>query len=251
MTSFLRWIRDALPEWMRDVLSAVNQRTLARGTIRRKYGEWFDVDWRGHFRTMSEEEWKKAYDSAWRNRANDCVEETDVELILRELEEGGSVLDVGSGSGSLAIRLARQGFAVTGLDVSVEALRRARARSEQEDVRVEWREGFAEHLPFPDGSFDYVLCCHTLEHVKDLERAAAELKRVARKKVIVLVPKQKFKRYMENYHTQFFWTKSDLENTFRLESSRCEEIDCRDHQNEFQGRAFFYVGDVERQRKSD
>jgi ubiquinone/menaquinone biosynthesis C-methylase UbiE len=140
------------------------------------------------------------------------------------------------------MRLAKEGYDVTGVDVSSEALKRARKRAEDEHLEVRWSEGFAESLPFPDKSFDYVTCCHTLEHVKDLAKAASELKRVARKKVIVLTPKQKFRMYAENYHTQFFESADQLTKTFGLARSECREIDCIDHQNEFQGKAFLFVG---------
>jgi ubiquinone/menaquinone biosynthesis C-methylase UbiE len=240
-TVYIRF-KSFLPDPLREVLSAINQRLFARRTLAKKYGSWFDVDWRKKFRTLSDEDWKRAYDEAWKNRNNDCVEETDAEMILKALGEKGSVAEVGAGIGSLAIRLAKEGFQVTGVDVSAEALKRARAQAGREEVAIEWREGFAESLPFPDKSFDYVTCCHTLEHVKDLEKATSELKRVARKKVVVLTPKQKFRLYAENYHTQFFETPGQLSGAFGLSRFECREIDCIDHKNEFQGTAFFYVG---------
>lgn len=236
-----------LPETVREALSAVNQRLFARRTLRRKYGSWFDVDWRKKFRTLTDEEWKRAYDEAWKHRSNDCVEETDAQMILDALGNKGSVLEVGAGIGTLAIRMAKEGFDVTGVDVSAEALDRARERAKQEGVTIAWREGFAESLPFPDKSFDYVTCCHTLEHVKDLEKATSELKRVARRKIIVLTPKQKFRLYAENYHTQFFERADQLSKAFGLAGSECREIDCLDHKNEFQGKAFLYVGNVQKE----
>jgi len=239
------WLKTLLPEPLRESLSRVNQRWFARTTLRRKYGSWFDVDWRKKFRSLSDEEWKKAYDDAWKHRSNDCVEETDAELILKALGSKGSVLEVGAGIGTLAIRLAREGFTVTGLDVSEEALRHAAERSAQEGVSIDWRQGFAEKLPFPDNAFDYITCCHTLEHVKDLTQAASELKRVARKKVVVLTPKQKYRLYAENYHTQFFERPEQLVDAFGLANHECIEIDCFDHKNEFQGKAFLYVGEIE------
>ena len=242
-TLYIR-IKSRLPRSVREALSAVNQRLFARQTLRRKYGSWFDVDWRKKFRTLSDEEWKRAYDEAWKHRSNDCVEETDAEMILKALGNKGSVLEVGAGIGTLAIRLAKVGFDVTGVDVSAEALDCARERAKQEGVAISWREAFAESLPFPDKSFDYVTCCHTLEHVKDLEKATAELKRVARRKIIVLTPKQKFRLYAENYHTQFFEQADQLSRAFGLAKSECREIDCLDHKNEFQGRAFLYIGEV-------
>jgi SAM-dependent methyltransferase len=240
-TAYIRF-KSYLPEPLRDALSAVNQRLFARRTLQRRYGSWFDVDWRKKFRALTNEEWKRAYDEAWKHRGNDCVEETDAQLIIAALGERGSVLEVGAGAGTLAMRLAKEGFQVTGLDVSAEALGQASARARKEGMVIEWKEGFAEELPFPDKSFDYVTCCHTLEHVKDLEKATAELKRVARKKVIILTPKQKFRLYAENYHTQFFERAEQLSSAFGLQRFDCTEIDCLGHQNEFQGKAFLYVG---------
>jgi ubiquinone/menaquinone biosynthesis C-methylase UbiE len=243
-TAYIR-IKSFLPDPLRDALSAINQRLFARRTLLRKYGTWFDVEWRNRYQSLTDHEWKQAYNEAWKHRNNDCVEETDAELILGALGPKGSVLEVGAGIGTLAIRLAKQGFDVTGVDVSSEALRRAQDRAQQENVIVQWREGFAEALPFADKSFDYVTCCHTLEHVRDLSRATAELKRVARRKVVVLTPKQKYRLYAENYHTQFFEHPDQLTNAFGLTSYECTEIDCIDHENEFQGKAFLYVGHLE------
>jgi ubiquinone/menaquinone biosynthesis C-methylase UbiE len=242
-TVYLR-LKSLLPHSIRDALSAVNQRFFARATILRKYGDWYEVDWRKKFRSLSDEEWSRAYDEAWRHRRNDCVEESDAEMIIAALGERGSVLEVGAGMGNLAVRLAKQGFRVTGLDVSAEALNLAREHARRQGVSIEWKQGFAESLPFLDKSFDYVTCCHTLEHVKDLAKATSELKRVARAKVVVLTPKQKFRLYAENYHTQFFEGPQQLSEAFELSKFRCTEIDCIARDNQFQGKAFLYVGEL-------
>jgi SAM-dependent methyltransferase len=240
-TAYLRFKR-ALPDWARDGLSAVNQRFFARRTLQRQYGSWFDVDWRKKFRSLSEAEWQRAYDEVWKHHRNDCLEETDAAMIISALGEAGTVLEAGCGMGTLAIKLAQAGFHVTGLDVSRQALQLANERAAAAGLQITWQEGFAENVPFSDKTFDYVTCCHTLEHVKDLNQAAAELKRVARKKIVVLVPKQKFRLYADNYHTQFFERPEQLAAAFGLARYQCTEIDCRDHKNEFQGKAFLYVG---------
>ncbi len=203
------------------------------------------MDWRKKFRSLSDEEWAQAYDQAWKHHGNRCVEETDEEMILAALGAPGSVLEVGCGAGTLAVRLAKEGFQVTGLDVSFEALKQAEEQAQREGVGVAWKQGFVEHLPLADKSFDYVTCCHTLEHVKDLKQSISELRRVARKKIVVLTPQQKFRMYAENYHTQFFETQEQLIGAFGLKQYTCREIDCIDHRNEFQGKAFLYVGLLE------
>lgn len=242
-TVYLKFKR-LLPDWARDSLSVINQRLFARRTLQRKNGSWFDVDWRKRFRSFSDVEWQQAYDAVWKHHRNDCVEETDAAMILAALGVSGSVLEVGCGMGTLALKLAQAGLQVTGLDVSEVALQYARQRAQEAGLQINWQEGFAENIPFADKTFDYVTCCHTLEHVKDLPRAAGELKRVARRKIVVLVPKQKFRVYMDNYHTQFFETPDQLVSAFGLARYQCEEIDCFGRNNEFQGQAFLYVGEL-------
>ena len=242
-TAYLKFKR-ALPDWARDGLGAVNQRFFARRTLQRKNGGWFEVDWRKKFHSFSEAEWQRAYNAVWKHHRNDCVEETDAAMIIAALGESGAVLEVGCGMGTLALKLAQAGFQVAGLDVSDVALQYAKQRARAAGLPIVWREGFAENIPFPDKTFDYVTCCHTLEHVKDLPRAAAELKRVARRKIVVLVPKQKFRVYMDNYHTQFFERQEQLVEAFGLPRYQCAEIDCGDHKNEFHGHAFLYVGEL-------
>jgi ubiquinone/menaquinone biosynthesis C-methylase UbiE len=178
----------------------------------------------------------------WKHHRNDCLEETDAAMIIAALGEAGTVLEAGCGMGTLAIKLAQAGFRVTGLDVSRQALQLTQERAAAAGLQIAWQQGFVENMPFSDKTFDYVTCCHTLEHVKDLEKAAAELKRVAKKKIVVLVPKQKFRLYADNYHTQFFERPEQLAAAFGLARYQCTEIDCLDHKNEFQGRAFLYVG---------
>jgi SAM-dependent methyltransferase len=71
---------------------------------------------------------------------------------------GQTVLDVGTGTGVVAITAARAGARVTALDLTPELLAQARenaAIARREDIV--WTEGDAENLPYPDASFDVVL----------------------------------------------------------------------------------------------
>ena len=70
---------------------------------------------------------------------------------------GQRVLDVGCGTGVVAITAARKGARVTGLDLTPELLERARENARIAQVDVEWHEGDAEQLPFGDGAFDVVV----------------------------------------------------------------------------------------------
>lgn len=86
-------------------------------------------------------------------------------------------LDVGCGEGQFAAALARAGFAVVGIDVAEEPLRRARAAEpELELLLVDPREPW----PFEDASFDVAWAGETIEHVLDTRAWLSELRRVLR-----------------------------------------------------------------------
>jgi ubiquinone/menaquinone biosynthesis C-methylase UbiE len=97
-----------------------------------------------------------------------------------ELPQGGSVLDVGCGTGTFAIAFAarRPDAKVTGIDGDPEILARARAKSGAD--AVEWREGLAGELPLADDSVDVVTMSLVLHHLAPAQKreALAEIRRV-------------------------------------------------------------------------
>jgi SAM-dependent methyltransferase len=97
-----------------------------------------------------------------------------------DLLAGDRVLDVATGTGNAALAAARCDCAVTGIDYVPGLLERGRARAAAEGLEVAFAEGDAEHLAFPDASFDAVLSCLGVMFTPDQERAAAELVRVCR-----------------------------------------------------------------------
>jgi len=70
---------------------------------------------------------------------------------------GERVLDVGCGTGVVAVTAARRGAQAFGLDLTPRLLERAKENARVARVEVDFREGDAEKLPFEDGSFDVVL----------------------------------------------------------------------------------------------
>lgn len=74
-----------------------------------------------------------------------------------QVQGGQRVLDVGCGTGVVAITAARAGAKVSGLDLTPVLIERARKNASIAKVDVDFREGDAEALPYPDGAFDVVL----------------------------------------------------------------------------------------------
>jgi demethylmenaquinone methyltransferase / 2-methoxy-6-polyprenyl-1,4-benzoquinol methylase len=98
-------------------------------------------------------------------------------LVSRVPADGGTVLDVATGTGLVAERLVRAGHRVTGVDQSAEMLTSARARF---DGRVELVEASAESLPFDDAAFDHLTFTYLLRYVDDPAAVLRELARVVR-----------------------------------------------------------------------
>ena len=104
-------------------------------------------------------------------------------IDLARLADGNVVLDVGCGTGTLAIAAAGHVAptgSVCGIDASPPMIARARRKATRADVHVDFRVGVAEKLPFPDGRFDVVLSTLMLHHLprKTRQQCAREIKRV-------------------------------------------------------------------------
>ena len=92
-----------------------------------------------------------------------------------------TVLDVGCGTGNVAIAAARRGASATGLDITPALLDQARENAAIAGVEeTAWREGTATDLPFDDGAFDITLSCVGHMFADPPDAAAQELLRVTR-----------------------------------------------------------------------
>jgi len=110
-------------------------------------------------------------------------------FLLSKIEpaQPSTLLDSGCGEGYLADELKRSfpGCRITGIDASEGAIDYARLHF---GSSAELHVGDLFALPFPDRSFDVVVCSEVLEHLDDPARAFAELRRVARRRVVLTVP---------------------------------------------------------------
>jgi 2-polyprenyl-3-methyl-5-hydroxy-6-metoxy-1,4-benzoquinol methylase len=100
-----------------------------------------------------------------------------VTALARELGEPARVLDVGCGEGYFTAQLAQAGAIALGVDVSHEALRRARSHHPQ--LQLQAIEAGAT-WPLGDASFDLVWAGEVIEHVADTARWLSEVRRVLR-----------------------------------------------------------------------
>ena len=97
------------------------------------------------------------------------------------IEAGQSVLDIGTGTGVVAITAARAGARVKALDLTPDLLEQARDNARISQQEVEWIEGDAERLPYADASFDVVLSQFGHMFAPRPEVVVSEMRRVLKK----------------------------------------------------------------------
>lgn len=96
----------------------------------------------------------------------------ELEAVVAHLRPSSRILEVGAGTGQQAMELERRGFEISAIDLATSDYSGHRV------FPVIDYEGST--IPFEDGSFDAIFTSHVLEHVPDLPRLQAELKRVLR-----------------------------------------------------------------------
>lgn len=130
-------------------------------------------------------EFKGRQREMWSSFAPTATLTTPVAAHLVEfaaVTSGEKVLDVGCGTGVVAITAARRGASVSGLDLTPELLEHARANEKIAGCgAIEWTEGDAEQLPYPDESFDVVLSQFGHMFAPRPEMALSEMRRVLKR----------------------------------------------------------------------
>lgn len=180
----------------------------------------FYINFKKEILKMSEKEYITAYeqfDSLIKARETD-LSRGSVKLILSNIS-GKTVLDAGCGKGYLVVKLSKD-FTVTAMDL-VESKFLA-----ENYPKINWVKGNIERMPFENEAFDTVICTHTLEHVVNIFEAISELRRVTKRRLIVVVPKQRPYFYTFDMHFHFFPYTYSLQMLMGIrKNSYCVEID--------------------------
>jgi ubiquinone/menaquinone biosynthesis C-methylase UbiE len=156
------------------------------------------LDFKQRAHAMTDKEFGGVYEAI---AGIDLQGETDVnkrcqEHILKNLE-GDSVLEVGCGRGYLAAKLGKL-KPTTACDIFIPE------KLAKKYPKVKFESANIERLPYKENSFDTVVTTHTLEHVQDLARAISELRRVTKKRLIIVVPRQRPYTYNFSLHLNYF-----------------------------------------------
>jgi len=130
-------------------------------------------------------------------------------------KEDERILDIACGNGTLALKIAERRCEVHGIDISKDSIDTARRLAEREKIACQFKVGNAENLPYPNMSFDKIVCSSSLEHFKNDISALKEMSRIIKPngRLIITVDsftypitnelKEKHKKssYVINYYT--------------------------------------------------
>ncbi|HXX18486.1 MAG TPA: class I SAM-dependent methyltransferase [Candidatus Acidoferrum sp.] len=137
----------------------------------------------------------EAYSSAAAQAHLEAIDDTFVEHALRLLggRERGRAIDIGTGPGQIVIKLARRLtlWKFVGVDRSPGMIAQANANLAAAGGplagRVEFQVADGNSLPFPNGSFDFVMCNSVLHHLAEPEKLFSEMARLARPGAAILL----------------------------------------------------------------
>jgi SAM-dependent methyltransferase len=134
---------------------------------------------------MAFEELKQRQSVVWGSAPFERVAEDIADVhdrLVAELapQAAETWLDVGTGTGGVAVRAARAGADVTGLDLAPVLIETAKRLASAEGLDIDYEVGDAEQLPYADGSFDIVSSSFGAMFAPDQGAVAKELARVTR-----------------------------------------------------------------------
>lgn len=139
--------------------------------------------------TIQADQFAERYDVRMASPYSDCFTysrhrlEGFITRYLPEKGNGARLLDVGCGTGHHVRALRNRGYDAAGVDASEGML--AHARTNNPGATIEQAD--VDRLPFPDASFDYVLCIEVLRYLAHTESAVREMARVLKPGGIALV----------------------------------------------------------------
>ena len=214
ISNSINWLLDnLLPPVIRD--SKFLMTPLMRVVLGPKYRYYLNFKQRLPF--MSDAEIESYYTilaDTFIERKSD-LNNKSIDFILKHLE-GDSVIDVGCGRGYLISEIAKLGIPAVGFDVAVAPGFRD---------GITYQNGSILNLPYADKSFDTVICAHVLEHIRNIDAALNEIKRITKKRLIIVLPKQREYKYTFDLHIHFFPYLFDFQNLIQSPDARYYEFD--------------------------
>ncbi len=177
------------------------------------------MDFKSKVYSFTENEYDEFYnnlDTISRNRVTD-LNDACIDFIIDNIDKtSANIIDIGCGKGHLlsVIKKKHQNINQSGFDI----------KNPEGNEPFTYIKGNIESLPFKDKQFDIVTCCHTVEHLINLDQCMAELKRITKKQLFIITPKQRFYYYTLDEHVNFFPYKEKLTSVIKINNNLCKNL---------------------------
>lgn len=142
-----------------------------------------------------------------------------------DLKKNDRILDVACGTGELSLHIARKGCETCGIDISKDAIKRAKRLAKREKTSLDFIVADAEELPFKDESFDKIVCSSSLEHFNMDLKALKEMNRVLKPNGTIILTTDSFtypiskelkEEHRKKAHVVNYYTRESLEEKFEI-----------------------------------
>jgi ubiquinone/menaquinone biosynthesis C-methylase UbiE len=216
ITVVFNWILDnVVPPFLRDSKFFTN---ITFGIVYGKHKNMV-MEFKEKAYFISDEEYSEYYrkyaETQIVTKRETDLNQKSVKKIISSIV-GDSIVDIGCGKGYLARRIVKE------LNKKIVAVDLHISDSNKSSSNPIFIESVIEKLPFESNSFDTVICTHTLEHIKEIKIAIAELRRITKKRLIIVVPRQREYKWTFDYHIHFFPYLYSFKNVMENDKAFCE-----------------------------
>lgn len=141
------------------------------------------------------------YDDIWKNDNVDVYFKADIPQKMLDLfkqENVQTILDLGSGDGTIAVELAKQGKTVYALEISHDGIEKTKAQAQEAQVSIHILEqDMYQALPFEDKALDAVIAFQSLNHntLSEIEKLFVEITRILKHGGLFIVKAANFNSF--------------------------------------------------------
>ena len=161
---------------------------------------------------ISKKKYKKYYENMPQIHNNSDLSNKCIDEILRYIKPR-SIIDVGCGNGFLLKKIRDKNKSVELNGTEIVITKEIKKKLKTQKIKI--YEKSIENLNGFKKKYDTVICSHVLEHVLDINLAYTNLKKICKKRLIIIVPRERPYEHTFNGHIHFFPYKWSLINTIR------------------------------------